>query len=452
MFTPSASPNALRLTELDIPFVDSTQASYDRDRAVWNARITCSPAFIAQPRTVSQVSQLVLFAQSVNLPLTIRGAGHDVLGSCVRDGALVIDLSRMKSVSVDPGSNTAVAQPGLTVAEFVHAIAAHDRIVTFGSHKDIGLAGFTLNAGIGQLMSRYGLLSDNLLSAEVVLADGSIVQTSSTRHPDLLWAIRCGGGNFGVVTSLTYRIHPIEPTIAGPLVYPIAQAEAGLRFYREFTRDLPDSLSVFAAMTTAPSGVPVFTMLSCYTGPLGEGERLLAPLRAFGSPIIQGLAPIPPAGMLEFLAGADPSGNRYAYDTRFLPALTDEAITRLVHYGTKRTSANSVVVIYDFHGQARRASLEHSAFPTRDMPYSLGMYAGWAAGDHDAPHLDWLHSFAQAMDPFAAGTGPIGLSNADSAEAVRAAYRDQYPRLQQIKARYDPRNLFCHNYNIPPKS
>lgn len=452
MLAPSASPIALRLTELDIPFVDSAQSSYDRDRAVWNARIDCRPAFIAQPRTASQVSELVLLAQSANLPLTIRGAGHDVLGSCVRDGALVIDLSRMKSVSVDPGSNTAVAQPGLTVAEFIHAIAAHDRIVTFGSHKDVGLAGFTLSAGVGLLMSRYGLLSDNLLSADVVLADGSIVQASSTEHPDLLWAIRGGGGNFGVVTSLTYRIHPVEPTIAGVLVYPIAKAEEGLRFYREFTRDLPDSLSVFAAMGTAPSGVPVFTLLVCYTGPLDEGERLLAPLRSFGSPVVQTLAPIPPAGMLEFLAGADPSGHRYAYDTRFLPALTDEAITQLVHYGTNRTSPNSVVVIYDFHGQARRATLEDSAFPTRDMPYSLGMYASWPAGGNDAPHLDWLHSFAHAIDPFAAGTGPIGLSNAASAEAVRAAYRDQYPKLQQIKARYDPRNLFCHNYNIPPKS
>jgi FAD/FMN-containing dehydrogenase len=452
MMAPSTSSMALRLTDLNIPFTDSTRASYDRDRAVWNGRIDCRPACIAYPRTSLQVSQLVLLAQSEGLPLTVRGAGHSLLGSCVCDNALVADVSHMKSVSIAGDGNTVAAETGLTLAEFIHAIAAHDRIVTFGSHKDIGLGGFTLNGGVGLLMSRYGLLSDNLLSAEVVLADGRIVCASPTEHSDLLWAIRGGGGNFGVVTSLTYRIYPIEPTVAGALVYPIAQAEKGLRFYREFTRNLPDSLSVFSVMGNAPSGIPVFTLLCCYTGPLEEGERLLAPLRSFGTPVVQTLGSISPAAMLEFVAGADPSGNHYAYDTRFLPALTDEAITQFVHYGTNRSSPTSVVVIYDFHGQARRHSLEFSSFPVRDMPYCLGMYAAWPAGGDDIAHLDWLHSFAEAVDPFASGTGPLGLSNTAGDEAVRAAYRGQYQRLRQIKTMYDPKNLFCHNYNIPPNA
>jgi FAD/FMN-containing dehydrogenase len=452
MMTSTTSSIAQSLADLNIAFIDATQSTYDRDRAIWNGRINCHPAFIAYPQTSAQISQLVLLAQSGNLPMTIRGAGHSLFGSCICDHALVIDVSRMKSISVASDGSTVAAEPGLTIAEFIQTIAAHDLIVTFGSHKDIGLGGFTLSAGIGLLMSRYGLLSDNLLSAEVVLADGSVVRASGTERPDLLWAIRGGGGNFGVVTSLTYRIHPIEPTIAGALVYPIAQAEEGLRFYREFTRDLPDSLSVFAVMANAPSGVPVFTLLCCYTGPLEEGERLLAPLRSFGTPVAQTLGPIPPQAMLEFLAGADPSGNHYAYDTRFLPALTDEAISQFVHYGTNRSSLASVVVVYDFHGEARRQTLEHSAFPVRDMPYCLGMYAAWPAGGDDTPHLEWLHSFAEAVAPFVSGTGPIGLSNAADEEAVRAAYRNQYPKLQHIKAKYDPKNVFCHNYNIPPKS
>lgn len=450
MLTSSTSPIASRLNELKIPFVDSTQMSYNHDRAVWNARIDCRPAVIAQPQTAAQVSALVLLSQSAGLPLTVRGAGHDVLGSSVCDNALVIDLSGMKSISIDANSNIATAQPGLTVAEFIHAISTQNRIVTFGSHKDVGLAGYTLSGGIGLLMSRYGLLSDNLLAAEVVLADGRIVQASTAEHPDLLWAIRGGGGNFGVITSLTYRIYPIEPTIAGALVYPIAQAEEGLRFYREFTRDLPDSLSVFAVMATAPSGVAVFSFLSCYTGPLADGERLLAPLRSFGTPIMETLAPMPPAGMLEFLAGADPSGNRYAYDTRILPSITEDVIGQLVDYGTNRTSATSVVVVYDFHGRVRRDTSQDSAFPTRDTPYALGMYASWPARAVDDPHLRWLRSFSQAVDPFTAGTGPIGLSSASNNEAVRAAYRNQYPRLQQIKTEYDPMNVFRHNYNILP--
>ncbi len=380
MLAPSTSSTALRLTELGIPFVDSTRDSYDRDRAIWNARIDRRPALIALPRTSSQISQLVLLAQSENLPLTVRGAGHGVLGTCVGDGALVIDLSRMKSVSVDPDNNTAVAEPGLTVAEFIHAIAAHDRIVTFGSHKDVGLAGFTLSAGIGLLMNRYGLLSDNLLSAEVVLADGSIAQASTTEHPDLLWAIRGGGGNFGIVTSLTYRVYPIEPTIAGALIYPIAQAEEGLRFYRDFTRDLPDSLSVFAAMTTAPSGAPVFVLLGYYTGPLDEGERLLAPLRSFGTPVVQTLAPIPPRGHARV-----PRRGRSLRQPLCLRHPLSSRSHRRDHHRARSLrhqprSPTSVVVVYEFHGQARRATLEDSSFPTRDMPYSLGIYANWPTG------------------------------------------------------------------------
>jgi FAD/FMN-containing dehydrogenase len=451
MIAANPSSIALRLTELGISFVDAAHDSYEGERAVWNGRIGCRPAFIAKPQTAAQVSQLVVLAQTAGLPLTVRGAGHGVLGSCVCDDALVIDLSGMKGISVDAERDTAVAQPGLTIAEFVYAIAAQDRIVTFGSHKDVGLAGLTLSAGIGLHMSRYGLLSDNLLAAEVVLADGSIVQASASEHFDLLWALRGGGGNFGVVTSLTYRVYPIEQTIAGALVFPVAVAAEGLRFYREFTRDLPDSLSVFAAFSSAPNGAPVFVLLSCYTGPLEEGERLLAPLRAFGTPIVDRLGTIPPAVILEFLAGQDPSGNRYAYDTRFLPGLTDEAIAEIVDHATHCSSPTNVAVIYDFHGQVRRASLEDSAFPTRDMPYAIGMYASWTGGD-DAPHVDWLHSFVAAIEPFAAGTGPIGLSNAAGEEAVRAAYGQQYSRLQQVKARYDPKNIFCHNYNITPKA
>ena len=449
MSAPNNSTAAKQLAELQIPFVDPTHDTYNHSRAVWNARVDSKPAFIAQPDSAVQVSQLVHLALAEKLPLAVRGGGHNVHGACVCDGSLVIDLTRMKAITVDAPACTAVAQPGLTIAEFVHAIAAEDRIVTFGSHQHVGLAGLTLSAGIGLLMSRYGLLSDNLLAAEVVLADGSIVSASATDHPDLLWAIRGGGGNFGVVTSLTYRLYPAEPTIAGMLVHPISCTEQGLRFYRDFTRNLPDSLAVFAAIATPPNGVPAFSFFACYTGPLEEGERLLAPLRAFGTPIMDRLGPIPAAAMLEFLAGADPAGGRYAYGTRFLPGLSDDTITQLVKYGNQRTSPASVVVVYEFHGEVRRHSTQESAFPGRDMPYAAGMYASWPSGD-DTPHLQWLHSFGRALDPFAAGPGPIGLSNAIDEADVRAAYRGQYARLQQIKAKYDPKNLFCHNYNIRP--
>jgi FAD/FMN-containing dehydrogenase len=450
MISDIAPSLALRLTDLGIAFLDAKNPGYERDRRAWNGRFDCRPLCIAYPENAREVSQLVSLARDGKIPLTVRGAGHSVTGACVSDHALVVDTSRMKSIAVAPDGMSATAEPGLTVAEFIAAISMKNRIVTFGSHKSIGLGGFTLSAGVGLLMSRYGLLSDNLLRAEVVLADGSIVETSAAERPDLLWAIRGGGGNFGIVTSLTYRVFPIEPTIAGALVFPVAQAEDGLRFYREFTRDLPDSLSVFAVMATPPSGVPVFTLLCCYTGPLDEGERLLAPLKSYGQPLLSTLAPIPPAAILEFLAGADPAGNQYAYDTRFLSALSDEAIRQIVRFGTERSSPRSVVVIYDFHGQARRYPLAHSSFPVRNMPYCLGAYASWPAGVESAPHLAWLRAFIEESHAFTSGTGPIGLSNAAGEAEVRAAYRDQYPKLQQIKTRYDPENLFRHNYNIPP--
>jgi hypothetical protein len=196
--------------------------------------------------------------------------------------------------------------------------------------------------------------------------------------------------------------------------------------------------------------VPIFLFHCCYTGPLEEGERLLAPLRNFATPVVNTLAPMPPEAMLGFLAGRDPAGNHYAYDTRFLAELTDEAIRQIVYYGTHRSAPTTAVVVYNFHGEARRPTLAHSAFPVRDMPYCVGMYAGWPASDDDTPHLAWLASFTQATEPYTTGVGPIGLSNVRGEAEVRAAYSGQYAKLQEVKARYDPDNLFCHNYNILP--
>ncbi|WP_213806183.1 FAD-binding oxidoreductase [Granulicella sp. dw_53] len=438
------------LTDLQISFVDSAHKDYDQARALWNGRFDRKPAIVAYPGSAEQIVELIRIARTEGLSLAVRSAGHDAMGASACNEGIVIDLTRMKSISVDTANRIGTAQAGVTIGEFIEAIQEKNLIVTFGSHGTVGIAGYTLGGGIGILMNRYGLLSDNLLSAEIVTADGTIMQVSAKENPDLFWAIRGGGGNFGIVTSFTYQLHPVEPTLAGIVMHPVSQAKEALLFYREFTRNLPDAISVFAVIMGAPDGTPIFAFFASHIGPLDEGERLLAPLRAFGTPIMDLIAPVPPGAILALTSDRDPAGHNYAFDTRALAELSDEAIAEVVKYGNERTSPDSAVVVYEIHGAARRPDQNHSAVPLRHVPYVIGMYSGWHSED-ETPHLAWMQAFKEALDPISVGPGPITLSGLDSA-SVGAAYRHQYKRLQQIKAKYDPENIFCNNRNITPQS
>ncbi len=430
-------------------------ADYDAARAVRNGLVNKYPALIVYAADAADVVEAVRFARTENLPLSVRGAGHHIAGACVAEGGIVIDTSSLKTLSIDTVGRTATGGAGLTMGEFVRPLHEQGFIVPTGSHDSVGLAGITLCGGMGILMGKYGLLCDNLLSAEIVTADGKLRTANATENPDLFWALRGGGGNFGVVTSLTFRIHPIEPTIAGMVLHPISRAREVLNFYREYTRDLPDEVNAFFVAMTGPGGMLVCGLMACYTGPsLEEGERLVAPLREFGPPVMQMLGPAPYLALLDALKEHDPAGHHYAFASRSLPFLTDALLEEIAKSAETVSSPGSAVVLYHQHGVAARVAPDATAFPARQVPYFLGVYGGWAPGSasEDAPHLAWVENTVKSVEPYRAKVGYVGLSGDCDCEAVCALYGANYLRLAEIKAAYDPENVFCHNHNILPTS
>lgn len=423
---------------------------YDAARAVWNGRIDKHPALIVYPTNTEEVIQTVRFTSNESLPLSVRGAGHHTGGACVAQSGVVIDTSALKELTIDSAASTATAGAGLTTGEFVRTLHAQGFIVPTGSHDSVGLAGITLCGGIGILMSKYGLVCDSLLSAEIVTADGAVRIASAVENPELFWALRGGGGNFGVVTSLTYRVYPIEPTIAGVVFHPIARIRELLDFYREFTRQLPDELNAFFLVQGGPDGNPLCGIIACYTGEsLEEGERLVAPLREFGPPIVQMLGPAPYFVLLDALKDHDPAGNHYAFSLRSLPVLTDELLDAIAAKGARLSSPHSAVVLYHLHGVAARIAPEETAFPARHIPYFLGTYANWVPGEA-APHLAWLESLLTSVDSYTAKVGYVGLTGDCDCSQVESLYGPNYARLSRVKAMYDPQNLFCNTDNILP--
>jgi FAD/FMN-containing dehydrogenase len=432
--------------------IDPDDADYDTARAVRNGRIDRRPALIVMATDAEDVAEVVRFARTENLPLSVRGGGHNILGHAVCDGGVVLDMTRMKGLVIDPAARTVRAEAGLTMGEVFRTVHAHGFILTVGSHDSVGVAGITLAGGMGVLMGKYGLISDNLLSAEVVTADGRRLTASEAENPDLFWAIRGGGGNFGVVTSLTFRLYPIEPvTIAGVVFHPVERVREVLGFYRDYTRDLPDEVGALFAIMTGPGGMPVCGIMACYTGASAEeGERLVAPLREFGPPVMAMLGPAPYTVLLDMLKDTDPAGHHYAFASRGLSALTDEALDAIAAHGAAMTSPGSVVVLYHLHGEAARRAPDATAFAQRNVPYFLGAYAGWEPGGEAAPHIAWRDGVIAAVAPHSTGTGYLGVTGDTGEAAVRALYGDNYARLARVKAAYDPENVFRHNHNILP--
>jgi hypothetical protein len=425
-------------------------ADYDAARAVRNGRINKYPALIVYAQNTDDVVEAVRFARAESLPLSVRGAGHHITGACVAESGVVIDTAALKELVVDAEALTVEAGAGLTTGEFIRPLHEQGFIVPTGSHDSVGLAGITLSGGLGILMGKYGLVCDNVLAAQIVTADGEVLTASATEHSDLFWAIRGGGGNFGVVTSLTFRIYPIEPTIAGIVLHPVARVREVLTFYREYTKELPDEVNAFFVTMTGPGGMPVCGIMACYTGPsLDDGERLVAPLREFGPPVMAMLGPAPYLSLLDALKDHDPAGHHYAFASRGLPTLTDELLEAVAQGAESVSSPGSAVVLYHLHGVASRVGDGETAFAGRSVPYFLGAYAGWAPGEA-APHLAWLEGFVASVEPYRAKVGYVGLSGECDSDSVSAIYGENYRRLAEIKAIYDPENVFCHTHNIVP--
>ena len=426
---------------------------YDDARRLFNGMIDRRPALIARCATAGDVMKSVRFAREHALPVSVRGGGHNVAGNALCDGGLTIDLSPMKGMQVDPRARTVRAQAGLTWRELDRECQGFGLATTGGQISSTGIAGLTLGGGIGWLGRSYGLTCDNLLSADVVLADGSFVTASAAEHADLFWGLRGGGGNFGVVTVFEYRLHPIGTMLGGMLLYPFDRASEVLRFYREVTQAAPDALAVYAVLLTAPDGSgPAVALLVGYNGPLAQGEALLRPLREFGPPRADLTGPMPYEQLQTLLDEGFPFGLRNYWKSSFLASLPDATIDSIVERFAAVPSPLSAVVIEPLGGAYCRGSREETAFDHRDYDYNLLVLARWEDAADDERQMRWTRDLWQAVQPAAAAGVYINYLEAgqEGAARIRAAYGASYDRLVALKNHYDPTNFFRGNQNIQP--
>jgi hypothetical protein len=428
---------------------------YDAARTIWNGMIDRRPALIARCTGVADVIHGVTFAREHHLPLAVRGGGHNVAGHAVCDGGLVLDLSEMKSVRVDPVRRTARAEPGLTWGEFDHETQAFGLATTGGQISTTGIAGLTLGGGWGYLARKYGLASDNLLSVDLVTANGQLLTASATQHADLFWGVRGGGGNFGVITSFEYQLHPIGPVLAGVVIHPFTQARAVLQFYRDFTRTAPDELASGVVCITLPDGTPVTGIVVCYNGPLEAGERVLQPLRGFGAPLAGQVGIMPYTAAQKLVDAFYPPGLQQYWKASFLTEISDAAIDTIVSYCAQRPSPICHVVIeHTLGGAVSRVDRGATAFNHRDVQYSF-MSLGVCTDPAKAKKcVRWARECWEAMQPFATGSvyvNYLGQEADEGAARLQAAYGpEKYQRLVALKNTYDPTNLFRLNQNIKP--
>jgi FAD/FMN-containing dehydrogenase len=434
---------------------------YDLARRVWNAMIDRRPAMIVRAADADDVARAVTFARENELRLSIRGGGHNAAGNAVCDGGMMLDLSMMTALRVDPSARTARAAGGLTWAPVDAATQAHGLAVTGGQVSHTGIAGLTLGGGLGNIMRKHGLTIDNLLSVDVVLADGRAVTASATQNEDLFWALRGGGGNFGVATSFEYRLHPVGPIVLGGMVlHPPSRAAELLRFLREFVASAPDDLGLTVAFLTAPPapfvpeparGKPIVAVLCCHCGSIDDATRDLAPLRAFGPPAADLVQPMPYVAVQQLVdAGAEYGAHHVYLKSDHLAELADPAIETIVEHAAKMTSPASMVLVLPLGGAVARVPSDATAFGHRSAGWDYNAYAMWADAREPDRHIAWARAFSAAMQPFAIGAYVNEMVD-EGEERVRAAYPPAtYRRLAELKKKYDPTNLFRLNQNIRP--
>ncbi|MEK1851902.1 MAG: FAD-binding oxidoreductase [Phyllobacterium sp.] len=426
-------------------------AAYDEARRVWNGAIDRRPALIAYCADTNDVIQAVTFARSHNCLVAVRSGGHNVAGLSVCDDGMVIDLSRMKHIAVDPIRLVAHAEAGLSLGEFDTATQAYGLATTMGVNSDTGIAGLTLGGGFGKLGRKYGLTCDNLIAAEVVTADGRLLRASASDHSDLFWGLRGGGGNFGIVTAFEYTLHPVGPALlVGSVLYPYDQAREAIRFYDDFARNAPDELSVDAALVTMPSGERFFSVSACYVGPPESGESVLAPLMEFGSPVETSLGAIP---YLQIQSKGDaifPRGRRYYWKAQFLSEISDSAIDALLEAYAGAPSVTSLLVFQQVGGAIARVPKSEAPYANRDALYDCFPIAIWDDPADDEANIQWARAMWSAVRPYATGGVYANNLGDEGDDRVREAYGENYARLVALKAKYDPANLFRLNQNIPP--
>jgi FAD/FMN-containing dehydrogenase len=425
-------------------------AGYDEARTIYNAMIDRRPAVIVRPAGTEDVVAAVRFAREHDLPLSIRGGGHNVAGNAVCDDGVMLDMSRMKGIQIDTASRTAIADPGLTLGDYDKATTAQDLVSPMGIVSKTGIAGLTLGGGMGWLGGKYGLACDNLIGAEVVTAEGQTMKASEKENSDLLWGLRGGGGNFGVVTKFLYRLHPLEPMLGGLLIHPISKAKGLLHFYREITQQLPDQLSIVAGLMTAPDGNVVSVMVAGYMGDPAKGEKAMAPIRAFGPPLADTVAVVPFVQHQSMFDEAFPPGQFHYWKSGFIGTIPDDAIDVCIEHFYRRSSPLTQVVLEHMHGAASRVPATATAFPHRFDHYALSGFCIWTNPAEKDVNIRWVEGFWEAVRPYLSGRVYVNYLGQEGADRVREAYGPNFDRLAALKKKYDPTNFFRLNQNVPP--
>lgn len=443
--------------------IGPADAGYDEARSIWNGMIDKRPALIARCASSSDVVEAINFARDNNLLPSVRGGGHNVAGSAVCDDGLMIDLSLMKDIHFDPETGTVTAQPGVVFGELDRATQPYGLAVPGGIVSVTGMPGLTLGGGFGWLSRKYGFTCDNLLAADVVTAGGQRLTASATENPDLFWGIRGGGGNFGIATSFKFQARPVGPdVVAGMIIYPLAAAVDVLRFYREFTASTPEELGTMAVFLLAPPapfipeemrGKPVLAIIVCYAGEVEAGERVVQPLRDFGTPIFDGIMRKPFSAHNSSLDAGQPSGMHYYWKSEYITEIADNAIETLVAFAANMTSPYSRLAIFQLGGAIKRYDEQAMAVSHRNAEYVIAINTGWASPQDTAAQMQWTHNLWTAIRPFSSGGVYVNFLSADDGEdRVRAAYgAAKFDRLVQLKSKYDPQNFFQVNKNIRPR-
>jgi FAD/FMN-containing dehydrogenase len=428
-------------------------AGYDEARSVHNGLIDRRPALIARCRSAADIAAAVRAATDAGVEISVRGGGHNVAGRAVADGALMIDLSPMKDVSVDPEARTIRAQGGVLWSELNAAAAEHGLATTGGAISTTGIAGLTLGGGLGWLMSKYGLAADNLVAVELVTADGQILDVTADSHPDLFWALRGGGGNFGVAASFTYRGHELTMVTAGLIAHPLDAAPEMLRFYRDAVVGASDDFAVFAAVTHAPdgSGMPLAGMIVFHTGTPEQAERDIAPFREWGSPLVADIGPMPYPVMNTILDAAYPTGSLNYWLSSFTTTLSDGLIDAIAARFATVPSPMTTIVLERFHGAVTRVGVTDTAVPHRDEAWNVAITGVWMDPAATDENIAWTRDTHEAFrEHVGAGRWVNYLGDDQDDAAIRNAYGPNYDRLVEVKRRYDPRNVFRQNQNIRP--
>jgi FAD/FMN-containing dehydrogenase len=428
---------------------------YDEVRRIHNGMIDRRPAVIARCRGIADIADAVRFARARGLDIAVRGGGHNVGGRAVVDDAMMIDLSLMKGIHVDAKNRTAVVEGGALWREVNRETQLHGLAVTGGVIGTTGVAGLTLGGGFGWLMPKYGMSMDNLIAVNLVLADGSVVRASDDADSDLFWAVRGGGGNFGVAASFEFRLHPVGPMVIGGLVaFPFAEAGKVIRGYRDLAATAPDELMLVGALTTAPdgSGTRIVAIAACHCGDAEDGEAVAAKIRTLGTVAVDAMGPIPYTAINGMLDAGFPAGAFSYWKSAFQPQLADAAIDALVDAYGRCPVPTSSILLEHFHGAASRVPDDATAYALRDSGFNTLILGQWMDGSQDGATMDWVRDTFERLKPFAGQRRYMNYLGADEeAEAAAvAAYGPNLPRLRQIKRKYDPDNVFHHNLNIPP--